>query len=62
MAMLCDCLPPDAQESSADLQAETMDTQESLCFILDQYVLRSKHMREQAKTFIDAARAKPLAW
>ena len=37
-----------------------MDTQESLCFVLDKYVLRlrSKHTREQAKTFIDAARTK----
>jgi hypothetical protein len=42
----------------ADLQAEAMDTLESLCFVLDEYVLRSKHTREQAKTFIDAARAK----
>ena len=41
-----------------DLQSEAMDTQESLCFVLDEYVLRSKHTREQAKTFINAARAK----
>jgi hypothetical protein len=47
IAMHYDVLPSDAQESAADLQAEAMDThwQESLCFILDEYVLRSNVSR-----------------
>jgi hypothetical protein len=56
LSSVYDNLPADAQESAADLQAEAMDTQESLCFVLDEYVLRSKHTREQAKTFIDGVR------
>ena len=58
LATIYDLLPADAQERAADLQANAVDTKESLCFVLDEYVLRAKHTREQAKTVIDAARAK----
>jgi hypothetical protein len=58
IAAIYELLPPEEQERAADLQANAVDTKESLCFVLDEYVLRAKHTREQAKTVIDAARAK----